>query len=364
MTSFIIDEKGFLLSCGSNIHGQLGLHDNKCKDIFKRVSDHRFITVSYGQDHVMAIDEDGCLWACGYNFSGQLGLELLRKQHEIIHLESELEDKNTFEKVSDEKFKSVSCGYGHTAAINEDGFLWAWGENNYGQLFLCSDKYKERKIFIKFTDQKFKSVSCGLYHTTALDEDGFLWGLRYNCYGIPCYDNYKGINVFEKISDQRFTALSCGGSYTMAIDEDKFLWARGENEYGQLGLGDNKFRHNFEKVSNMQFKTVSCGQYHTMTLDEDGCLWACGANYQGELGLGDNQCRNVFKKVSDQKFLAVSCGLTHTLAIDREKSLWACGANEYGQLGLGSSYCVCENYFVKVENIGYVQSLMNKIDDS
>ncbi|MCL1865473.1 MAG: RCC1 domain-containing protein, partial [Spirochaetes bacterium] len=29
---------------------------------------------------------------------------------------------------------TVYAGYGHTAAIKTDGSLWAWGQNNYGQL--------------------------------------------------------------------------------------------------------------------------------------------------------------------------------------------------------------------------------------
>jgi alpha-tubulin suppressor-like RCC1 family protein len=34
-------------------------------------------------------------------------------------------------------FRQVAAGYYHTVAVRSDGTLWAWGRNDYGQLYVC-----------------------------------------------------------------------------------------------------------------------------------------------------------------------------------------------------------------------------------
>jgi alpha-tubulin suppressor-like RCC1 family protein len=38
------------------------------------------------------------------------------------------------EELEGKKIKEVVCGYSHTLALGEDGVVWAWGDNEYGQL--------------------------------------------------------------------------------------------------------------------------------------------------------------------------------------------------------------------------------------
>ena len=35
---------------------------------------------------------------------------------------------------ADAKFIAVSTGYGHTATVKDDGYIWSYGKNDYGQL--------------------------------------------------------------------------------------------------------------------------------------------------------------------------------------------------------------------------------------
>ena len=37
---------------------------------------------------------------------------------------------------------AVACGYRHTAAVTEDGGLWAWGAGDEGQLGLTSLEHR------------------------------------------------------------------------------------------------------------------------------------------------------------------------------------------------------------------------------
>ena len=65
-------------------------------------------------------------------------------------------------------WKSVSCGGYHTAAIKTDGSLWGWGRNNYGQLGTNDAKNVIIPAIISLEENKWKSVSCGYYHTSAI----------------------------------------------------------------------------------------------------------------------------------------------------------------------------------------------------
>jgi alpha-tubulin suppressor-like RCC1 family protein len=75
-----------------------------------------------GDAHTVAIKKDGTLWAWGQNDSGELGNGTDENSNTPIQI-----GKST-------EWRSVSAGGQHTAAIKKDGTLWAWGLNQDGQL--------------------------------------------------------------------------------------------------------------------------------------------------------------------------------------------------------------------------------------
>ena len=70
--------------------------------------------------------------------------------------------------LEDHTWKSISNGIHHTAAIKIDGSLWCWGLNNYGQLGTNDAKNVIIPAIISLEENKWKSVSCGYYHTSAI----------------------------------------------------------------------------------------------------------------------------------------------------------------------------------------------------
>ena len=68
--------------------------------------------------------EDGEIYVCGWNKNGQLGLS------------SQEVDYPTFCQVPSlpRKITKVSCGWNHTMALTENGTVYVWGSNAFGQL--------------------------------------------------------------------------------------------------------------------------------------------------------------------------------------------------------------------------------------
>lgn len=79
--------------------------------------------ISCGHYHTTAIKTDGSLWTWGTNSYGSLG------DGTVTHRSSPVQTVS-----AGNNWKFVSAAQYYTAAIKTDGTLWTWGRNNYGQL--------------------------------------------------------------------------------------------------------------------------------------------------------------------------------------------------------------------------------------
>lgn len=99
------------------IDGRLGLGNNKNFDSPQKVQGlHNIIQVACGDSHTLALDEEGTVFAFGQNSYGQLGSG--------IDWDDYLEPlKLKFP----EKIDYIACGNSSSAAITESGVLYTWG---------------------------------------------------------------------------------------------------------------------------------------------------------------------------------------------------------------------------------------------
>jgi alpha-tubulin suppressor-like RCC1 family protein len=150
---------GTLWSWGYNGFGGLG--DNTATPKSSPVQTITFGTnwkqVSVGRDFTAAIKTDGTLWTWGYNFYGGLG------DNTISHKSSPVQTI-TF----GTNWKQVDAGQRHTGAIKTDGTLWTWGRDNYGQLGDNSISDKSSPVQTIAFGSNWKQVSCGYFHTAAV----------------------------------------------------------------------------------------------------------------------------------------------------------------------------------------------------
>ena len=162
------------------------------------------------------------------------------------------------------------------------GNLWLWGYNNYGQLGNNTTVNKSSPVQTIAGGTNWKSVACGYYHTAAIKTDGTLWSCGYNGYGQ--LGNNSVVNKSSPVqtiaSGTNWKSVVCGHSHTAAIKTDGTLWVCGYNNVGQLG--DNSQVHKSSPVQTIaggtNWKSVSAGLYHTAAIKTDGTLWLCGYN--------------------------------------------------------------------------------------
>ena len=82
----------------------------------------------------------------------------------------------------------ISCGYHFVVCVDYEGFMWPFGENNYGQ-FVTGNKTNFNVPQKILNIPRVLSVSCGSYHTLMITNDDNLWSCGNNDYGQLCLAN-------------------------------------------------------------------------------------------------------------------------------------------------------------------------------
>jgi alpha-tubulin suppressor-like RCC1 family protein len=291
--------------------------------------------IAAGGAHTIALKQDGTLWAWGWNEYGQLGIG-----------SADLDAHPTPVQVgTNNTWTAVAAGWAHTMALKADGTLWAWGWNSAGQLGNGSADGNLSivahptpiQIVIAINTKKWTAVATGGEHTIALKEDGTLWAWGLNASGQ--LGNGTRDNQLQpvQIAGTTWTSVAAGGDHTIVLKDDGTLWAWGLNAYGQLGDGTTDDQLKPVQIAGTTWTNVTAGGAHTIALKTDGTLWAWGWNEYGQLGDGttDDQLKPV--QIAGTTWTNVTAGGAHTIARMANGTLWAWGWNSAGQLGNGSA---------------------------
>lgn len=226
---------GTLWGWGDNDLGQLGIGDSKRKTKPTQIGkDNNWAKITCGIAHVLAIKTDGTLWGWGDNIKYQLGLGI--------------KDQSTKNKPTrigkDSDWTMITAGQNHSVGLKNDGTLFSWGDNNFGQLGTGnqSDCFKPTQIG---NDTNWSIITAGFFHTIALKTDGSLWiwgDNTNNQLGILIIDNKFAVNGNIVISpirvekDNDWKAISGGHDFTIATKKDNTVWVWGNNERMRLNI--------------------------------------------------------------------------------------------------------------------------------
>lgn len=234
--SLVLNNQGQVFSFGENTHGQLGLGDFNRRNsptliTFPGNAHINFIAARGGQS--FAIDREGRLYAWGENTHGQLGLGDINNRilPELVPL-----PPRTY-------ITHVTSSGNHSLALDSEGRLYAWGENQWGQLGLgdFNSRIIPTLVPIKSNAPIFQIVSGG-GHNLALDKEGrlYAWGRNY-CgeLGLEAALRQETLNTPTQVSlpaNSQIVSLAAGSSHSLAMDNLGRLYVWGLNAKGQLGL--------------------------------------------------------------------------------------------------------------------------------
>ena len=138
---------------------------------------------------------------------------------------------------------------GASLAVNNDGTLWSWGKNNFGQLGLGNTVYRSSPVQVG-TLTTWSTTATGNGHVLAIKTNGTLWAWGKDGYGHLGLGTYY-LNKSAPVQVGTlaiWSAVSAGFNGSSAVKTDGTLWVWGNNSNGQLGLGDVIFRSSPEQA--------------------------------------------------------------------------------------------------------------------
>ena len=291
--------------------------------------------ISAGQDHTIALKSDGSLWAWGNNQQGQLG-------------DGTTTSRNTPTRVGTATdWMQIVASDGRTFALKSDGSLYAWGSNQDGRL--GDGTVTSRNIPTRIgTATDWMRIASNVYNTFALKNDGSLWAWGSSGLGDGTINSR---NTPTRIGvDTDWAQIATGRGHTIALKNDGSLWAWGTNDFG-LGTSTASSSTPIRIGAATDWIQIAAGDRYTIALKSDGSLWAWGWNQHGQLGNGTNINSSTPTRVGTANdWMQITAGYWHIIALKRDSSLWAWGngysntptrvgtANDWMQITAGGFY--------------------------
>ncbi len=266
--------------------------------------------------------------------------------------------------VSDEKLVGLSARASHACGLTDEGSVYCWGSNEYGQLGGGPGPESTAPTSVP-GGIAFTAVSAGVRHTCGVAEAGaaYCWGANHaGQFGSDSPDVARTpFRVFRGIG---FVSVYAGGAHTCGLLDNGVVrcWGRGPRDPGNFAFtsftsgswqvcgltsegiaycwGYNGFteKDSSEPVpvaGGLTWQSVRPGTYHTCGITKSGEAYCWGLGKAGQLG-NDTTTRGslVPLPVSGKlRFRALATGNFHTCGISADHSLYCWGKNRHGQLG-------------------------------
>lgn len=294
--TFAIKTDGTLWAWGFNGNGELGLGDTASRSVPTQVTGLAGVIQVAGTNggFTACLLDTGAVWAWGYNNKGQLGNGTINN--------STVPVQSTASDFAD--IREIDLGSEHVVARKDDGTVWTWGNNGAKQCGRgVSAWYTQPGQVTTAGVSSVTKVKAGAIHTVVLKNDGTVWTWGSNKYGqlgkgYPVdgddgeYANSRKYDPAQVPGLADIADIQAGGDHTTIKKNDGTIWSVGMNMRGEFGDGNCLF---FIPYGTEEFRqALVAGPYlqmetfvnNTGFLKTDGTLWTCGANSMGQLGNG------------------------------------------------------------------------------
>ena len=271
--------------------------------------------VSAGEFHSLALGSDGYAYAWGNDWSGQLGNNTSGSTKYSSVPVRVRDPASPANKSKGLKATQVSAGEFHSLALGSDGYAYAWGDNYYGQLPYADHIGPDVPVRVRDpaspTDAskglQATQVSDRGDHSLILGSDGYAYAWGYNNSGQLGNNSTSYSSIPVRVRDPanptdaskglQATQVSGGSQHSLAVGSDGYVYTWGNNGDGQLGnntSGSTKYSSVPVRVRDpanptdaskgLQATQVSGGSQHSLAVGSDGYVYTWGNNGDGQLG--------------------------------------------------------------------------------
>ncbi|KAI9257299.1 regulator of chromosome condensation 1/beta-lactamase-inhibitor protein II [Phascolomyces articulosus] len=196
------------------------------------LQDQKWIDVACGWSFTLVVSDQGRVYGFGTGRSGELGNNASANNKTL----TTATDLVTID--LDTKIVSVACGWRHAIALDEQGQVYGWGWNRHGQLgeIISQKPYIQAPRLIQFISQQQKSpivqIACGHTFSMLLAQDGTLYGFGSNKYGqLDVLENVKKLTTARISTGWHHVAA---GTTSTEKENPLFqLYAWGRNDHAQ-----------------------------------------------------------------------------------------------------------------------------------
>eukprot|EP00762_Andalucia_godoyi_P006478 ANDGO_02934.mRNA.1 Ultraviolet-B receptor UVR8 len=332
---------GKIYSWGLSDFGQLGHGSRENLHTPRVIDDMRGLIIrhlSVGSKHCVVVSENGDLFSFGLNEYGQLGDGTVQAAMRPVHVGEKL----------GKKFVQAACGEIHSLALTDSGQVYAWGGSSLGQLGLGDTGNQLSPRLVEPLSHVFiTSICAGSGHSAAISDDGrvYIWGWgEHGQLGLGDLGNQLTPRWIEYLQGKNVRAVACGEAHTMALTESGELFSWGNGEDGRLGhtaYGKSLFPGLVQSAfGRARVSAVACGDEFSVAVTETGEVWSWGRGLEGQLGTGAirNETLPVLIAGLKEQFITnVCCGYKHAMAVTDKGAVYSWGLNLNSQLGIGAS---------------------------
>nr|XP_033804087.1 RCC1 and BTB domain-containing protein 1 isoform X1 [Geotrypetes seraphini]XP_033804088.1 RCC1 and BTB domain-containing protein 1 isoform X1 [Geotrypetes seraphini]XP_033804089.1 RCC1 and BTB domain-containing protein 1 isoform X1 [Geotrypetes seraphini]XP_033804091.1 RCC1 and BTB domain-containing protein 1 isoform X1 [Geotrypetes seraphini]XP_033804092.1 RCC1 and BTB domain-containing protein 1 isoform X1 [Geotrypetes seraphini]XP_033804093.1 RCC1 and BTB domain-containing protein 1 isof len=172
--SVTLTSDGEVYGWGYNNCGQIGSGSTANQPTPRRIINclqtKIVVGIACGQTSTLAVIDNGEVYGWGYNGNGQLGLGNNGNQMTPCRVAA----------LQGVCVLQIACGFAHTLALTDEGLLYAWGANAYGQLGTGNKSNQLSPVQIMMEKERVVEVATchSTYTSAAKTQSGqvYMWG--------------------------------------------------------------------------------------------------------------------------------------------------------------------------------------------